>query len=62
MTVFNATNPMSVHIAAESIISDADLDGVTQSMVVSLRSAHDGDSLSVDGCSTSANDEVCHLQ
>ena len=53
---------MSVHIAAESIISDADLDGVTQSMVVSLRSAHDGDSLSVDGCSTSANDEVCHLQ
>ena len=61
MIVFNATNRMSAHIAAKSIISDADLDSVTQTMVVSLRSVHEGDSLSVDGCYTSA-DEVCHLQ
>lgn len=61
MVVFNATNRLSAHIAAEAVISDADLDGVTQSMVVSLRSVHEGDSLSVHGCSGSAS-EVCHLQ
>ena len=61
MVVFNATNRLSAHIAAEAVISDADLDGVTQSMVVSLRSVHEGDSLSVHGCSSSAS-EVCHLQ
>ena len=61
MVVFNATSHLSAHIAAEAVISDADLDGVTQSMMVSVRSVHEGDSLSVHGCSSSAS-EVCHLQ
>ena len=61
MVVFNATSHLSAHIAAEAVISDADVDGVTQSMMVSVRSVHEGDSLSVHGCSSSAS-EVCHLQ
>ena len=61
MVVFSATISHSAHIAVEAVISDADVDGVTQSMMVSVRSVHEGDSLSVHGCSSSAS-EVCHLQ
>ena len=60
MVVFNATNRISAHVAAQTVISDADLDSVTQSMVVNLQSVQ-GDSLFVDGCSGSAS-EVCHIQ
>ena len=61
MVVFNATNRISAHVAAQTVISDADLDSVTQSMVVNLQSVQEGDSLFVDGCSGSAS-EVCHIQ
>lgn len=61
MVVFNATNRMSAHVAAQTIISDADLDSVIQSMVVKLQSVQEGDNLFVDGCSSNAS-EVCHLQ
>ena len=61
LVVFSAENRMPAAIAEQSVISDADLDSVVHSMVVSLMSVHEGDSLFVDGCSSSAN-EMCLLQ